>query len=290
MRKVIRLYLLIAFCGIFYSFGMATYENLKVDSEIKKFIEKAQFVRVDELNRITYYEIKNDNSNFEYRAFYDDQQSILGQPGDILMSTGSNAPQSMIINTFVHYYFGKHAALVLNDGYIAEAIAAVDSAIDVLDNALWPRNKENISGTGIGISSNDWLNSNYFSSSSTEYKYYHGFASDEYFGIRVKGINDEDRRNIISITESIYEDDHMYNYLFFINNKNGYYCTSFIKEIYNRLGKMNDVNYNLDYDGFTVSVNDIVLGRDTYMFSYFKVDDNGMGHLYYLEGKKIWTL
>ena len=289
MRKVLRLYLLIAICGILYSFGMATYENIKVDIEIKRFIHGAELVKVDELNRITYYVIKNENSSSEFSAFYDDEQLILGQPGDILMSTGSNAPQNLLIHGFVHYYFGKHAALVLDDGNIAEAAAAVNSAIDVLDNALWPRDKENISGTGIQFDDNYWLDSNFTRPTNPDYKYYHGFSSNEYFGIRVKNLTDENRTRVIELAEDIVDANSMYNYLFFINNKNGYYCTSFIKELYNKLGKENGTSYNLDYDGFTVSVNDIVLARDTYMFSYFKVDDDGMGHLYYLEGERKWT-
>ena len=288
MKKVLKIYLLIASWLVLYSFGMSSYENIKANNNAKKFMDKGMLVEVDLENRITYYEVENENYKNEYRPFFDDDRERLGMPGDILLTTGSNFPENKLIDWFVGYYFGKHAALVLDNGDYAEVGAGIDEAIDILDFCLWPRDKENISGTGPEIYRERWIDANCYKPTSDYYQYYHGFDFDESYGMRIKGITDEERKMVSDIAREIIDENPMYNYLFFINKTNGVYCTSFIKNAYERLGDKTGKYYNTDYDGFTITVNDIILARDTYMFYYFYVDDKGMGHFYYLKGEKVW--
>ena len=290
MKKIILFYLLVGLGMLLYSFGSATYENVKVNMEIKRFIESGIEVKRDVDNKLIYYEVENEDSSNEYNAFYDIEQQKLGQPGDILIASGSTYPEVKVVDSIIGYYFGKHAALVLSDGKLAEAMIGYADTEEVINYGLWSRDEENPTRTGITISSNYFLSSKSYSPNTVEYEHYGGFYSKEMFGVRVKGLTDEDRQAVSDFGMEIYDENPIYNFFFFINNHNGYYCTSFVREAYSRLNSHNgDRKFNIDYDGFTITQNDIILARDTYLFSYFYVDDEGMGNIYYLKGDKKWT-
>ncbi|NLK12122.1 MAG: hypothetical protein GX312_00825, partial [Candidatus Phytoplasma sp.] len=116
------------------------------------------------------------------------------------------------------------------------------------------------------------------------YPYYGSFYRDSFIGLRVKNITKEEKQLAINEAKRLEEINTMYNYLFFLDTKNKYYCTDFISRIYQSINyQRNDKEkLSLNDDGFITSVNDLILSKDTYIFFYKETIGNHE-HIYYFE-------
>ena len=66
-----------------------------------------------------------------------------------------------------------------------------------------------------------------------------------------------------------------------VDNKDKYYCTDLCARVY---GKEAGLDYNLEWNGFATSTQDIVLSKDTYI-SYIKIMKDDKYYIYYLANR-----
>lgn len=110
---------------------------------------------------------------------------------------------------------------------------------------------------GVVIANNDWF-----------------YNRSEVVGLRIVGFDENDYQNVINKSMELL--GSKYNYSFIFNTAKSFYCTDFISSAINEYcGKLK--NY------FIVTVNDLIIDKDTYLFYYHYIDANNVMHVYYLE-------
>ncbi len=166
----------------------------------------------------------------------------LGDTGDIFLMPQSRMEYFPFFAEFVSFLFGGHAGVITNQG-----------------NRL----VEAMGG-----------------SSSEGYVY--DFSTDLYteertvVGMRVRASVEERKQAAINAISLV---GKTYNYLFIFNTKNSYYCTDLCSRVY---GKEFGMNFNIDTNGFHVSLQDLFRSNDTYItFVKYKIGDQT--HIYYLK-------
>ena len=124
--------------------------------------------------------------------------------------------------------------------------------------------------------------SNYFIRKYSNGTYYRNKS----IGLRVKSTAAERRMAVDHINE-LKRKNVIYNYMFWLDTKEKYYCTDLMSRSYQSiLDENGKPKYTLNDDGFITSVNDLILSKDTMISTYFEVDKNGIEHVYYLVNKK----
>mgnify|MGYP000885110262 FL=1 len=280
-RLLIVIYILIGF--ISYSLGIAVYENLKVDQAVRQF--KKDMVLKETItkgDKMTSYYVPRETKEDEEPSFSDEKRRYVGQPGDILVTRESPYPYYRGIHEFVSYYFGGHAALVIENNQVMEIAGFGSGSIwDVITHD--GVSDHDFTQTVITVP-NYWLDRNHRGESDPAYPYYGSFYRDSFIGLRVKNITKEEKQLAINEAKRLEEINTMYNYLFFLDTKNKYYCTDFISRIYQSINyQRNDKEkLSLNDDGFITSVNDLILSKDTYIFFYKETIGNHE-HIYYFE-------
>lgn len=319
-KRVIKILLTLSLMGIVYSFFFTTYEHFKVNKMINDFksrgdIENAEMIKVYkggldyyrryiEVPRETKNEL-NDNRN----VFYDNDKEQLGMDGDIFVTRKSPFPNVPIIHQFVSYYYGGHAALLNYENdrqYFIEATGFPDWESESLFDYIFNKGygDHDLTSTVYETSYNSWQTPR-----SGEH-YYNYFYRDKYIGLRAVNlfIDEENSEELYNsyIEESInmaklkVENEHLYNFLFFLNMKNKYYCTDLIGRVYEEAYEK-VFNNNIDYhskgyakkmndDGFITSVNDLILSKDTFIHFYVEINEEKINdetvlveNIYYLE-------
>ena len=101
----------------------------------------------------------------------------------------------------------------------------------------------------------------------TRYKY-------PIIGLRVK-MTEEERHRVIARGLALAGDP--YNYSFLFNTKNKSYCSDLVAKAFASIG------VNLNKDGFTTSVYDLLISGETYITYYRFIDAEGIQHIYYLD-------
>ncbi len=294
--RILNIVLLIMLGGMVYSFGVSTYENVKVNQEIEAFKDRAITEITEDFEyspgviqkriyhivpRETSYELSDARS-----VFYDDSKKYLGQSGDILMTQDSPFPHIFGIHQFVTYYFGGHATLSSDHNTLYEATGLADDFQTIIDTIKEPGDEpHDLSLTAQEKHSNMWLDPNYRTDSDPAYPYYGSYYRDEFIGVRVKNITDEQLQGLNDFGDSI-KDQALYNYLFFLDMKNKYYCTDLVSRAYQAVMvedyKQKQYSSVLNDDGFITSVNDMILSNDTYISVYVEIIDDVV-HIYHLE-------
>jgi len=294
--RILNIVLLIMLGGIVYSFGVSTYENVKVNQEIEAFKARAsEEIEVDFeyrpgvtqkrvyhiVSRETSYELNDTRS-----VFYDDSKKYLGQSGDILMTQDSPFPYIFGIHQFVTYYFGGHATLASDSNTLYEATGLAEDFQTIVDTIKHPGNEpHDFSLTAQEKSTNMWLDPNYRTESDPAYPYYGSYYRDEFIGVRVKNVTEEQLQALNDFGDSI-KDKALYNYLFFLDMKYKYYCTDLVSRAYQAVMVDSDQQKQystvLNDDGFITSVNDMILSNDTYISVYVEIIDDVV-HIYHLE-------
>ena len=282
--RILKTMLILILMGMIYSLGIAVAENIQVNQMIADFKERSTFEeevifeystnrfqtrRYYKVSRETSYELADTRS-----VFYDETRKFLGQSGDIFVSQDSPFPDSPLAHLFISYYFGGHAALKTDDNRFIEAVG-------------FPPGNEphNFSATVSKSSSNYWLNPNYRTESDSSYPYYGTKYRNDFVGLRVKGITEDQIDGAIAYGEDNL-DQSLYNFLFFLDMSYKFYCTDLVSRAYQSVmvDEQDQRNYSraLNDDRFITSVNDLILSDETYMTFYVEVIDD-IWHIYYLE-------
>lgn len=286
--RILNTILIVIMGGIIYSFGVALYENIQVKIDIEAFKARAT-TEIEEtieykpgvfqtriyhiVPRETYDELADTRS-----VFYDNTMKYLGQTGDIFMTQESPFPNVPIFHQFMTSYFGGHAAFKAENNTFYEATGMTNSFDEVITAIKQP----NELNSELGIEANQtgdnwWLNPNYRDDSNPDYDAYGSYYREKFIGVRVKGITDEQLSGLVDFGESI-EDKAAYNYLFFLDMTNKYYCTDMVSRAYQSVMFDEDQQSNyskaLNDDGFITSVNDMILSNDTYIIFYVEIIDD----------------
>lgn len=174
-----------------------------------------------------------------------------GSEGDILISLYSEIGIPFV-EDIISFFAGGHAGLVLGKYMDSEGIS----------NELWTleasglREENNLAEAG---------NKRYWTLETNE---------RSVIGLRVK-MSNEERRSVINRAMALIGDE--YNYSFLFDTKNKSYCSDLIGKAFDVIG------VNLNKDGFTTSVYDLLVSGETYITYYHYFDTDGVQHVYYLE-------
>jgi hypothetical protein len=187
---------------------------------------------------------------------------------------------------FVSYYFGGHAAIKNDENRFIEAVGFPEGNETILDFILHPGNEpHNLSATVSKSASNYWLNPVYRSVSDREYPYYGTKYRNDFVGLRVKNVTQDQIDGAVSYAEDKLG-TALYNFLFFLDMKYKFYCTDLVSRAYQSVmvDEKDQRQYSkaLNDDRFITSVNDMILSDDTYIMFYVEVIDD-IWHIYYLE-------
>ena len=252
MRKIVRIVLFsIETILIFLIVGALTTaltKNIHSYILVEQFKSKGVLNEEKSTDRVKVYEIQADE---ETPTITINKNEIFpGNSGDILINLKSeiNIP---VIEELISFFAGGHAALVLDD---------------FEDAILYSNNFKVVETTGLGEGNNPaiigekavWNNRIYY---------------NEVIGLRVK-MNKNERIKVISKAISMVGDP--YNYAFIVDTQNKHYCSDLIMKSFSSIG------INLNKDGFTTSVYDLVVSKDTYISYYHYYDHNDVRHVYYL--------
>ncbi|MCM1130607.1 MAG: hypothetical protein NC310_01470 [Roseburia sp.] len=174
-----------------------------------------------------------------------------GNTGDILITLQSELTIPFI-HEFVSFFAGGHAALVLGDYE------------DLLDKTT---SMNTVESSGL----NDDLNL-----ADTYSKTYFADYQHPVIGLRVS-LSLEERVKVLTRGLSLAGDPYNYSFLFDTDNKS--YCSDLVAKAFNSVG------VNLNKDGFTTSIYDLLISGETYMTYYRYFDNDGVEYVYYLDSK-----
>ena len=107
MKKVFQVFLFLIIASILYSFGISTYENIKVDNIIADF--KSRGILNEEMSndKRKYYEVTSDVELDSDTYIINNDKFYLGNIGDIVVTRESPFPEIPIIHQFISYYLGN---------------------------------------------------------------------------------------------------------------------------------------------------------------------------------------
>lgn len=296
LRRSLILFIFFCFGGASYSLGVAVFENVESSVVINDFKNKATFEYTDTVMYGTYEQIRHyyvvqrteDYELDDTRSIFEDEdRKHFGKDGDILMTWDSPFPYIPVIHQFISFYFGGHAALKSEElGYI-QATGFPAPGESLLEIILTPGDTTEPyqSVTADRVTADYWTNPVYRRDTDDSYPYYGSYYREKFFGVRVKNIDQETIDGAIDFANSKVN-QAMYNFLFWLDMKNKYYCTDFVSRAYQSVMVPEDEQGNyakvLNDDWFITSVNDILLSDDTYLTFYAEVVDNEL-NIYYLE-------
>ena len=168
----------------------------------------------------------------------------LGNTGDIFLMPQSRMDYVPLFAEFVSYLFGGHAGVIIDGGNRLIEAMGGSSAESFVYN---------------------WSNDLYDEERTI-------------IGMRVNCSVEERKQAALNAMSLVGKN---YNYLFIFNTFNSYYCTDLCSRVY---GKEFGMEYNIDTNGFHVSLQDLFRSKDTYItFVKYKIGDET--HIYYLKNK-----
>ena len=289
-KRFFKILLLLIIGGIIYSFAFSTYENIKVDQNIKAFKERAKTEDMYEV--VLDYSQYNTNkahirrywpvpreTSFEQdnrNVFQDEDKNILGQAGDIFATRQSPFKNIPVFHQFMTFYYGGHAAIY--DGtYFLEATGYPEDFNEFIEVVS---NKGDDPNHGLSTTASR-KSFHYWTKPTTNGDYHDIYYRSKYVGLRIKDIDDELINEMIVSAEEKIDNNRLYNFLFFLNMKYKYYCTDFVsrsyEDAYNRIKnekseyRSNGYAKNLNDDGFITSVNDLFWIRRGRQYNYRKL-------------------
>lgn len=281
MKKILK-WVLILFIG-FLTFltGQTAAEHLKIRKEIKNFTSVAIYQEEMSTDEIKYYKVSRETyypDELYREAFYNGRFDQPGAPGDILLTQSAPYPSLAGLYEVVTFYFGGHAAYMGEDNLIYD-IAGYPTVNETFLEVFFKGGDATIVSSGY----NYWLDKNYNNPSEANYRYFGSYYRKEFLGLRIKGVTAEDIEQTNDYMLHLEEIKAQYNFQYIIRRQNRYYCTDMMSRAYGSI-TISDGNkkYNLNQDGVAVTVNDLILSKDTYISFYVKTDSQDVKHIYFI--------
>lgn len=288
-KRILYLFFLAILFAISFSFGIAVFEDAKVNQAFNDFKARAnpEPVLQTEVHGVThlYFEVPRETSRGEGNrpVFSDAAKTRPGLRGDILLTQQSPFPEAVFIDWYVGYFFGGHAALVTGPNQTIEATGMGVGFRDIFrstfhrgydPDGIFPRN--------IFRTQNAWMTGRR-TPDHPMFDQHGGFSRGSFVAVRVKddGFINENIEIAVEYAEQAFYNRALYNFIFFLNTRYRYYCTDLISRAFDQVAVQTDRRINLNTDGFITSVNDIVLSPDVYITILMETV-NGVRHIYFL--------
>lgn len=247
LKKVLIMFIVLMFFVIVFIVDSVS-ESHEINKIVQEFKDRGQLVY--ETDTKHYYKVtkKYDYEDTSSPILRDYNSSHIGTIGDIYIS--NRDPLGFFVLEYISkkIYIG-HSGLVY-DKDATKTIEVVGN-LDKKDNVVKEWN-------------NNWI-----------YE-----SSPNYIFLRVKGINEEKRKEIQAEYEKL--KGQPFNYNFLCNNKNRHYCSEFVSYVYKQIG------YNLNKDYYATTGADYIVDDDTYIIYYQETYiDNNIKHrnIYFLAGE-----
>lgn len=212
-------------------------EYIFVERKIQEFVDRGEFYI--EIGSTKYYKVSKtyeyeDVSRNVFNPF--DSKKYVGSTGDILSTTRNPLRSIPVVGLISRLAWAGHSALITEDdgSKICEVVGNED---DPEDNF-------------VRIVENEWISKD--------------SGSPHIIGLRVKDLTDEDRKTVTSYANTQALEKDKYNFLFPLTRSNKYYCTDLVSRSFN------EVDINLNNDGFMTSGNDMILSKKTYIIFFRK--------------------
>lgn len=275
------LYLIIGF--FVFLTGQTMGEHVAINREIEAFKKKGVFQESISTDTVKYYKVSRETyypNEIVRDPFFLGDLNRPGSSGDIFVTQQSPLVGYAGIHQFVSFFFGGHAAMLDENNKIFETVGIPDDderLLDVMING--GRNTHVVGGVY-----NYWLDNDYRSVSETDPSYvaYGTYYRNEWIGLRVKGATNDDIVGALDYLKDLEEKEAQYNFWFVLNTKNKYYCTDLVSRAYESLRTdEGDQKYKFNRDGIAVTVNDLVLSKNTYI-SYYVTTKNNIKYVYYI--------
>lgn len=253
MKKIIKTVLICLEVAVLFvvvgALTTAITKNVYADILIEQFKSKAILAEEESSSMVKVYKIPSDEtlSCAQNNGF----EYYPGNEGDILITLQSEL-EIPFIHDFISFFAGGHAGLVL--GNYADVDGKINDMYTVESSGL-----------------NEDLNLADISS-----KMYWTVYKHPVIGLRVK-MTEEERKTVVSRGMALVGDPYNYSFLFDVNNKA--YCSDLVGKAFQSIG------VNLNKDGFTTSVYDLLVSSETYISYYQYLDSEGVKHIYYLDTK-----
>lgn len=229
--KKILLIVLLFFIPIITFISNGVIENARIKKDISSF--KARGVFLMEKGSSTYYIVPQ---QYEYEDISKetlniDEPAYPGAKGDILLTNRNPWEKSKVIGLVAKTTWIGHAALISSDDS--------KKTIHIVGNQT---KAENI----VAEVDNNWIN--------------YGHKNDEIAIVRIKDITNEEITLALDYAYS--KLGAKYNYTFFFNRKNTFYCSDLVSRA------MNAAGININYDGLVTTGADILVSKSTYLVYY----------------------
>jgi hypothetical protein len=218
------------------------------------------------------------------------------QDCDIFVTTSSPFSEG---DPFIHqlftFYFGGHSN-IYSDGFFYESVGWLNSSSDFFE-VVFHNLKEDNGYARVKKSTQPYFMQygyNYNWQKESGY-YYKG----SFYIMRMKDSNIEKRKltndfllDVVNVPQNA--NKGLYNYLFFLDTKDRYYCTDLVSRAmqvaHSKNGIERDFSQTLNYDGFITSCQDMLMAKDAYFTAYFTCHEEMINNqkemvanIYYLE-------
>lgn len=226
--------------------SIASIHNMNMLEDIKSFIASAQFEETRNNTHIYFVE----SDELEESTIYIPEKQylppVLGKNGDIFLMPQSRMNYFPFFAEFMSYLFGGHAGVITENGYFL--VEAMGGSIE----------------------------------EGFVFEYQTDLYTEErtVIGLRVNATKEERAQasqNALSLIGK------PYNYLFILNTIGHYYCTDVCSRIY---GREFGMNYQIDSNGFHVSLQDLFRSKDTYI-TFVKYKIGNQTYIYYLKNPNL---
>jgi len=250
---------LIILCLLYLTLGFfsleACLENKEIQQMIQLFINQPSSCTYSLQYDMNFCKIENKEYDITPSFFKStlDKQFYIGNRGDILISLESETKPPL--KQILTFYAGGHAALVDENGLLVE-ITGLNSSPEL----------------NVGQNSyNYWL----LDAKTMKESF---ILRDSFLALKVTKAS-LNKRNIAMQTATSYIGQR-YNYTFLFNTKKTHYCTDIVSKAYQ------NVDINLNKDGFITTTQDLVLSQATQIFLYKEINkkhSQGTHNIYYLD-------
>lgn len=283
MKRILKVVLLLVVGFFVFLTGQTVGEHIAIKIETSVFMSKGVLQSDISTELVKYYKVSRETyypDEYERSPFFNNNLTRPGAAGDIFVTQTSPLAIYPGVHQFVSFFFGGHAAYVDNNNQVYETVGIPDSDegfIDVVING--GRNTHVMSGI-----SNYWLRPDRRDETDPGYTTYGSYYRKEWIGLRLRNSSKADANYVIDELETLAAQKAQYNFLFVLNTKNKYYCTDLITRSIEKIqtdeGKQ---KFNFNADGIAVTINDMILSKDTYIAYFVKTDRNDVKHIYYIE-------
>lgn len=282
MKRIIRI-ILVSIAGFFiFLFGQTLGEHIAIKREIRQFVQRGVLDEINSTDTIKYYKVSRETyypNDFIRSPFYNGDMTRPGAAGDIFVTQQSPLVAYPGIHEFVTFFFGGHAAVIDSNNRIYETIGIPDSDESLLDVMINGGRNTHV----VGDVFNYWLNPNYRDTNTSDPSYlsFGNWYRNEWIGLRIKDVTQDDIDEALAFLEDKAEQEAQYNFLFVLFTRNKYYCTDMVSRAYESIQVNGKQKYNLNRDLIAVTVNDLILSKNTYI-SYYVTTKNNVKHVYYI--------